>query len=105
MQAGQTAAAREALLEAAELARRLGAPEQLARAALTLAAPYTDRGTSDAQIPALLEEALASLPEEDSRARARLLAYLAPQIFWSHDFARADAVRRAGGRDGPPPDG
>ena len=95
MKAGQTAQARDALVRAAALARALGDPARLARAALALAAPYAEAGFGDELRPKLLEEALGALPEEDSALRASVLARLAPELFWLHDFARADEVSAA----------
>jgi hypothetical protein len=95
MKAGKTAQARDALAGAAALARGLGDPTRLARAALALAAPYAEAGFGDELRAGLLEEALAALPEEDNALRASVLARLAPELFWRHDFARADEVSDA----------
>lgn len=92
MKSGQTQAARETLLGAADLARNLGAPDELARAALTLAGPYEEAGFGDELRAALLQEALPALPAEDSPLRARVLARLAPELYWAHDFERAAEV-------------
>lgn len=92
MRGGETAEARDALLRAAELARRLADPARLAHAGLVLAAPYAEAGFGDPARAMLLEEALASLPVEDGSLRASLLARLAPELFWFHDFRRADDV-------------
>lgn len=90
MKGGQTVEAREALLRAAELARRLDDPSRLAQAALVLAAPYAEAGFGDPARATLLEEALVSVPDADVALRAGLLARLAPELFWLHDFQRAD---------------
>ena len=95
MKGGQTARAREALSGAAALARRLRDPARLARAALALAAPYAEAGIGDELRPRLLEEALSALREEGSVLRASVLARLAPELFWLHDFARAEEVSAA----------
>ena len=92
MKSGETGGARETLCAAAELARSLDTPEELARAALTLAAPYAEGGFGDEVRAILLEEALRALPDEASALRARVLARLAPELYWAHDFARADRV-------------
>jgi tetratricopeptide (TPR) repeat protein len=89
---GQLDAAREALARAAELARAGGDVEGLAHAALALAAPYTEAGFGDPLRAELLEEALSALAPEETRLRARLLARLAPELYWLHEFERADAV-------------
>ena len=92
MKGGRTEHAREVLTETSELARSLGAPAQLARAALTLAAPYAEAGFGDELRAILLEETLRALPDETSALRARVLARLAPELYWAHDFERADRV-------------
>jgi class 3 adenylate cyclase len=83
--AGDAEAARSSFEQATEVARRLGAAEMLARAALGyvvalggfLFLARFEVGTSGA---GLLEEALAALPEEDSPVRAQLLARLAMEL-------------------------
>ncbi|MHB8691338.1 MAG: ATP-binding protein [Solirubrobacteraceae bacterium] len=92
MKSGQAHAARETLRNAADLARALAAPAQLARAALTLAGPYAEAGFGDELRAPLLEEALQALSVEDSGLRARVLARLAPELYWAHDFKRAAAL-------------
>jgi DNA-binding SARP family transcriptional activator/tetratricopeptide (TPR) repeat protein len=83
--AGNTPGAKVAFLQAARLARQLGLPRKLARAA----AGYGGRivwaraGDDDRLIP-LLEEALAALAEEDVELRARLLARLAGALRDEH---------------------
>ena len=78
---GRREAAAATLQQASELARRCGDPERLARAALAFPAAHTSITMSASmggeRATALLEEALAGLPETDSRERARLLARLA----------------------------
>lgn len=84
--AGDTRSARSSFEEAAALARRLGAAELLGRAALgyvtglggfLLFARFEAGGTA----VELLEEALAALPDQDSRLRALLLARLAVEMY------------------------
>jgi tetratricopeptide (TPR) repeat protein len=71
--AGDVTAAKEALLAAAEIARRLGLPEQLARAALAFEGRFVwPRATDERTIP-LLEEALGVL-EGDSALRVGVLS-------------------------------
>jgi tetratricopeptide (TPR) repeat protein len=72
--AGELAAARTTLDRAAELARELHDTERFARAALGFS-PFAGVAIEH-RIP-LLEEALRTLPDEDSIVRARLLARLA----------------------------
>ena len=76
MAAGEAAAARDHYERAAALAKRLGAGEQLARAAFGLGAEFT-AGTVDALEVRLLEEALAVLGQGDGVTRARVLGRLA----------------------------
>jgi signal transduction histidine kinase len=68
-------AGKEACLEAARIARRLGSAELLARAALELGNRFTF-AKIDRTLVELLEESLAKLPSEDSALRARTLARL-----------------------------
>jgi AAA ATPase domain len=90
---GDTRAARVAFEEAADLARRLGDGEMLARAALGyvvglggfLLFARFEVGTSGM---GLLEEALAALPEDDNPLRAHLLARLAAEMYASSDIER-----------------
>jgi predicted ATPase len=76
MAASEVAAARAAYQQAGELARRIGSPEALARAALGLGLVVTG-GMVDPVEVALLEEALVALGGADSALRARVLARLA----------------------------
>jgi tetratricopeptide (TPR) repeat protein len=73
--AGDGAGARDALLTAADLARRSSRPELLAAAALALSGGGFEVALFDAEQIALLEEALAGLREEPS-LRSRLAARL-----------------------------
>ena len=75
--AGDVVAAKASFLRAAELGRRLGAPELLTRAALGFAptVTYAEQPAPDAAVTSLLEEAIAAWGERDSglhavRARA-----------------------------------
>jgi len=76
--AGNSPAARQAFLDAADMAQRLGLARELARAA----AGYGGRivwgraGDDDRLVP-LLEQGLAALPREERELRSRLLARLA----------------------------
>src|ERR671923_301802 len=95
--AGDTRAARTSFEEAAELARRLGDGEMLARAALGyvvgvggfLLFARFEVGVTGV---GLLEEALAGLPREDSPLRARVLARLAVEMHTSYEVERRLAV-------------
>ena len=75
---GLTDPARESFLLAADLARRLNLPDELARAALGYGGRFAyARAGADRRLVPLLEAALAALPDGDSELRARLLARLA----------------------------
>jgi tetratricopeptide (TPR) repeat protein len=76
--AGDQARARETFLTAAELARRSGSAEHLARAALGYGGRFVwSRAWGDPYLVPLLEEALALLDDTDGDLRVRLLARLA----------------------------
>jgi eukaryotic-like serine/threonine-protein kinase len=95
--AGDTRAASAGFDEAAELARRLGDGEMLARAALGYVVGLGGfllfaRFEAGATGVGLLEEALAALPPEDSPLRARLLARLAVEMYSSNEVERRLAV-------------
>jgi tetratricopeptide (TPR) repeat protein len=91
--AGDTRAARASFEEAAELGRRLGDGEMLARAALGYVIGLGGfllfaRFEAGASGVGLLEEALAALPEDDSPLRARVLARLAVEMHTSYEVER-----------------
>jgi DNA-binding SARP family transcriptional activator/tetratricopeptide (TPR) repeat protein len=74
---GDSAAAKHAFLEAAEIARRVGLPQQLAQAALGYGGRIVwSRAGGDERLVPLLEEALRRLGDEDVDLRVRLLARL-----------------------------
>jgi tetratricopeptide (TPR) repeat protein len=94
---------REVGLAAAETAKAMGDPRRLAVAAIamTTASASSRAGNIDTDLVALLELALDGLPDETSPTRARLLAALATELFWSplhkqrqHQLA-ADALEMA----------
>jgi DNA-binding CsgD family transcriptional regulator len=87
MAASDVPAARAAYQQAGELARRIGAPEALARAALGLGLEFTV-GIVDQVEVRLLEEALAALSEADSPLRARVLARLASALLFTPQVER-----------------
>jgi tetratricopeptide (TPR) repeat protein len=76
---GDSVRAREVFLKAAEVARSIGAPEQLARAALGYGS-RADPRTFNPDVISLLEEALGQKAEGDSPLRAQLLARLAREV-------------------------
>jgi class 3 adenylate cyclase/tetratricopeptide (TPR) repeat protein len=85
LRAGDGAAADPALSEAAEIARRVGPPELFGRIALATAAWFsgTLQIAVDPSMAALLEEALAYLPDADTPLRARLMSRLATVLYFS----------------------
>lgn len=78
--AGDSAGAREAFLHAAEVARKRGAREQLARAALGYSGPWSELGRTSALHLDLLEEALAMIEPGDSSLRALLMSRFAREL-------------------------
>jgi predicted ATPase len=82
--AGNTEKARETFKQAADLARRRGAPEQLALAALGIGAGFTGAlGKVDELQVNIMREALSALSEVDSSMRARLLAHLSIALYYA----------------------
>ena len=76
--AGQGAAAKTAFLDAAAIARRLGLPRELARAAVGYGGRFMwARAAGDDKLVPLLEEGLGALAEDEIELRTRLLARLA----------------------------
>jgi DNA-binding SARP family transcriptional activator len=90
--AGMELEARTSSQAAAVLARRLGDASLLGRAALGHAGQWSILGRVDGERVALLEEALAGLGDEDSELRARLLARLALELYYSGDPSRRLAL-------------
>jgi tetratricopeptide (TPR) repeat protein len=82
-QAGEIPQARETLLQAAEVARRVGAPELLIQAVLGFEKMGVDTGVVDQRLVVLLEEALNTLGEQESALQARLLARLAQELHYA----------------------
>jgi DNA-binding SARP family transcriptional activator/tetratricopeptide (TPR) repeat protein len=87
---------RSAYEAAAELARTAGLPEHLARAALGLGRGWIEQGTAEPAIIAVLQEALAALPEADTAVRARLLGRLAMELHFANEPERCRALARQG---------
>ena len=90
--AGDYRHAAESCQRAAEISRRLGAPEQLARAALGLGERQVEGGIVNRQLVTLLEEALEALGTEDSPLRAQLLARLSPELTFSDETDRMKSL-------------
>ena len=77
LRAGDQRGSREAFELAAESARILNRPEDVARAAIGCAGWSETAGQPDAVLRRLLEEALEGLPAEEQRLRMQLLGRLA----------------------------
>jgi DNA-binding SARP family transcriptional activator/tetratricopeptide (TPR) repeat protein len=93
--AGNAPAAKTAFLEAAGIARRLGLPREVARAAVGYGGRTVwARAGDDDQLVPLLEEGLAALAENDVELRARLLARLAGALRDEPSRDRRDALSR-----------
>ena len=92
--AGNYQQAKESCLQAAEISRRLGAPEQLARAALGFGERQVEGGLVNRQLVALLQEALDALGPQDSALRARLLARLSLEFTFSDETQRTESLSR-----------
>jgi tetratricopeptide (TPR) repeat protein len=93
--AGELAAARETLADAADLAGRLSDGERLARAAIGYAGEmvWTRAGDDRRMIP-MLENALDAVGERPSPWRVRLLARLACALRGSLDLERSEILGR-----------
>jgi tetratricopeptide (TPR) repeat protein len=89
--AGDLAPARASYEQAATVAKRIGAAELLARAALGLGVEFTVGVVDDVEIR-LLEEALTALGNGDSPLRARVLARLAKALLWTRQEDRRAAL-------------
>jgi class 3 adenylate cyclase len=94
--AGEYDRAKETGLQAANLARKLADGESLARAVLDYGGtlPAFAAVIRDETLVALLEEALAALPEGDNPLRARVLSRLAEEITFSDPYERREALCR-----------
>jgi eukaryotic-like serine/threonine-protein kinase len=95
IRAGDSPAAKEAFLDAAGVARRIGLPRQLARAAAGYGGRIVwARGADDDRLVPLLEEGLAGLDQDDVELRARLLSRLAGALRDEPSRDRRDALSR-----------
>ena len=94
--AGEYDQAKETSLRAADLARRLGAAESFARAALGYGGRLVAFAAlvRDDRLVALLEEALRLLGEEDGTLRATILGRLAEEVTFSDPYERREALCR-----------
>jgi class 3 adenylate cyclase/tetratricopeptide (TPR) repeat protein len=75
--AGDPSRAKETFRQILQFARKLKAPEQFAEATLGLCRFWLSGNVLDAELLAMMDEALTHLSEEDSALRAALLARLA----------------------------
>jgi DNA-binding CsgD family transcriptional regulator len=91
--AGRAGDALEAFTRTADLARALGDPELLARAAVGFEEACWRPGIYDAGSVELLEEAELALAREDSDLRARVLGGLARALDFRGESERAASVR------------
>ena len=93
--AGDLFGARVTFLRAAANARRIGAANQLARAALGYGGRFPwARAGDDPHLVTLLEDALVELRDDDEGLRVRLLARLACALRSSLDRERSDTLSR-----------
>jgi tetratricopeptide (TPR) repeat protein len=92
--AGNFPAVRKTFQQAAEIARRLAAPNLLSRAALGVGFPFSpfEIGVVDEVEVRLIEEALVLVGNEPSAVRSRLLARLSVALYWSDDVGRSIAL-------------
>jgi class 3 adenylate cyclase len=95
--AGETARARQTLALAANEARTVGSPPRLARAALGFGGVWIHIGRVDEDRIRLMEEALAGLGSDGEHValRARLLARLAIELYYSDARERRNALSHA----------
>jgi DNA-binding CsgD family transcriptional regulator/tetratricopeptide (TPR) repeat protein len=93
--AGKALDALEALRTAADIARELGDPDLLARAAIGYEDACWRPGIADQGAVELLEEATAALGEASSELRVGLLSGLARALDFQGDHGRAAIVRES----------
>ena len=84
--------AKTVFANAAATARALGDAGLLGRAALGYAGGWSQLGRVEEDVATLLQEALATLGDEDSPLRARLLARLAFELYYAGDPGRRLAL-------------
>jgi DNA-binding SARP family transcriptional activator len=93
VRAGELESAKEAFLDAATIARRLGSRRELARAAAGYGGQFMwGRAAGDDRLIPLLEEGIAALADEDVELRARLLARLSGALRDEHSRDRRDRL-------------
>ena len=84
--------AREAFEQAFEIARTLGRPDLLSRAALGAAVWFSSFFAVVAGLKSMLAEALSSLGSGETPVRAALMAKLASEYYWSGERERGRAL-------------
>jgi tetratricopeptide (TPR) repeat protein len=90
---GDMPSAKESFLAAASLAKQLGRPEEMARAAIGYGGRFVwMRPGKDRRLVALLEDALVTLGDERNPWRVRVLARLACALRDQHDRERSDQL-------------
>lgn len=94
VRAGRYPEAREIHLQAAEIARRLGSTERLARAALGFGEPQVEGGQVNHRLVGLLREALSAWSDQDAPLRARVLARLSVELTFSEEVHLTDSLSR-----------
>jgi class 3 adenylate cyclase len=101
--AGDPNKAGESFIQAADIARKLGAGEQLALAAVGLGGPTLRGWGTDERLVALLEEGLEAVGDEDRAIRVRVLSRLAmelivtlPERAETYSLEAVEAARRVG---------
>jgi ATP/maltotriose-dependent transcriptional regulator MalT len=92
--AGEIDEARTSFRRAAVLARALGMPHALARAALGFGGETPQGGRQDAELVGLLDEARAGLGREESGLHAMILARLAFELYAPDAIERSAALGR-----------
>ena len=93
MRGGNTPAAKSAFLDGAEIARQLGDPRELARAAVGYGGRIVwVRAGEDERLVPLLEEALAALGDANVELRVALLSRLAGALRDEHSRDRRDRL-------------
>ncbi len=94
MRIGEREVARKNLLNAANIARQIDAPELLARAALGLSPGFftIEVGTYDSELESLLKEAQSSLSKSEVKLHVQLAARLALDAVWSDSPDRCEEI-------------
>ena len=92
VRAARYSRARQAFDQAARRARALGDSHMLVFAALRFAEASPVSGMPDPAVIALLEEARATVGDEDSPARAFVLAMLAQALYFTTSLERSEAA-------------